>query len=65
MGNLQGRDFEHCMKECLMSGQVPMTCVNKAQWRLAIKVIDRIKQPAASVPSNMSHRRSSGLISQT
>ncbi|MGV6397484.1 hypothetical protein ACTUVN_003436 [Pseudomonas caspiana] len=45
-----------------MSRQVPMTCVNKAEWRLAIRVMERIKQPAANDPSNMSHRRSSGLI---
>lgn len=42
-----------------------MTCVNKAEWRLAIRVMERIKQPAASDPSNMSHRRSSGLIRWT
>lgn len=42
-----------------------MTCVNKAQWRLAIRVMERIKQPVAFGPSTMSHRRSSGLISQT
>lgn len=37
-----------------------MTCVNTAQWQLAIDVIETIKEPVPSAQRKMPHRHLSG-----